>query len=85
MNLPRLLSSEHEHKLLRRYAETYDRHEDHISESAVFERYQTCLLMTVIVAVGMNTVPGVSDQTWSFLFTNALQSALDHNAMELLG
>lgn len=84
MNLPRLHSSEYEADLFRRYAATCSLHGYNTNEASVADRYRKCLLLTVVVAVGMNTVPGITEQVWTFLFTNAVHSALDHDVMELL-
>ena len=85
MNLPRLFSVEYEPDLLERYAATCCEYGSEVSTAEVRERYRSSLLLTVIVAVGMNTVPGMSDLVWSFMFTNAVHTALDHEAQALLG
>ncbi len=84
MNLPRLFSSEYEEALLRRYVETCGSYGHQESEARVRERYRQCMLLTVIIAVGMRTVPGMSDLIWSFLFTNVVHSALDHDLLALV-
>ena len=84
MNLPRLLSEAHEESLLRTYADTCNELGHATSLDGVRERYRRCLLVTLIVAVGMRTVPGMADQVWSYMFTNAMHSALDHDVIELI-
>lgn len=85
MNLPRLHSSEYEPALFARYVDTCSRHGHSTSEAKLLENYRKCLLVASIVAVGMNTVPGITNQVWTFLFTNTMHSALDHDVMELIG
>ena len=85
MNLPRLFSVEYEPDLLERYATTCCEYGSEVSTAEVRERYRRSLLLTVIVAVGMNTVPGMTDLVWSFMFTNAVHTALDHDSQALLG
>ncbi len=84
MNLPRFFSAEYEASLFLCYAEQASAHGHSVSENEVRDRYRQCLLLTVIIAVGMHTVPGMTDRVWSFLFTNAVHSALDHDALGLL-
>ena len=84
MNLPRLFSSEYEEQLIRSYVETCGIYGHQASEADVLERYRRCLLLTVVVAVGMRTVPGMSDQVWGFLFANTLHAALDHDVLTFL-
>lgn len=84
MNLPRYFSSEYEPGLLRRYAAVCSEWGMPTSEQDVLHRYRTCLLLTVIVATGMRTVPGIEERVWSYLFTNAVHAAVDHESIELL-
>ncbi|MEM7017459.1 MAG: aminoglycoside phosphotransferase family protein [Pseudomonadota bacterium] len=84
LNLPRYFASEYEPALIRRYVEVCANHDVTLSEEGVLARYRQCLLMTVIVAVGMQTVAGMPKTVGSYLFTNAVHSAMDHNIMEFL-
>jgi len=85
MNLPRYFASEYEVDALRDYVKTSaDSGLDH-SEADVLERYRQCLLLTVVVAAGMKRVPGINDLVWSFMFTNAAHSAIEHDALSFLG
>lgn len=65
LKLPRLFSSEYEEQLLRRYAETCALHGHEVREADVRERYRQCLLLTIVVAVGMRSVPVMAERVWS--------------------
>lgn len=85
MNLPRHFANEYEIEAIREYVKTSDDCGLHQSEADVLERYRQCLLLTVVVSVGMKSVPGVNDRVWEFLFINAMHSAVEHDALSFLG
>ena len=85
MNLPRFMSRAYEQDLLDVYAETQIRDGFAIERGDVYERFRRALLITVIVAIGMKSVPGMLDQVWSYLFINAVETALEHDVGALIG
>ena len=85
MNLPRDFSREHEPPALRLYVQTCSEVGVDLDESDVLDRYRICLLQTVVVAVGMQAVVGMPEAVWTRLFTNAVQSAIDHESLAYLG
>ena len=85
MNLPRYFASEYEPVAIHQYVQTCSKFGWDIYEDEVLERYRMCLLLTVVVAVGMKTVAGMQDTVWSYMFTNAVHSAIDHDSLAYLG
>ena len=85
MNLPRSLSSEYEAPALRQYGQACSEFGVDLDEGDVLERYRICLLLTVVVAVGMQRVAGMHESVWTHLFTNAVRSAIDHDSLAYLG
>ena len=85
MNLPRFFASEYEPAAIREYVQTCSIFGRELNEGEVLDRYRMCLLLTVIVAVGMQTVAGMPETVWSYMFTNAVHSAIDHDSMAYLG
>ncbi len=85
MNLPRFMSCAYEKDLLDVYTETQIRDGFAIERGEVDERFRRALLVTVVVAVGMKSVPGMLDQVWSYLFVNAVETALEHDVQALIG
>lgn len=85
MNLPRYFASEYEPVAIRQYVQTCSKFGWDLREDEVLERYRECLLLTVIIAVGMQTVAGIQETAWSYMFTNAVHSAIDHDSLTYLG
>jgi hypothetical protein len=85
MNLPRYFASEYESAVVGEYVRTCCDLGQNVGEHSVMDRYRRCLLLTVIVATGMKSVAGIQDRVWSYLFTNAVHSAIDHDSASFLG
>ena len=84
MNMPRLLGRAREPGAFALYCRTLQEHGVDTSEHDVRERYRLCLLQTVIVAIAFRSIPGIDHHTWSYLFTNAVEAALDLDCRALL-
>lgn len=85
MNLPRSVAQRYEVACLRHYVRTCSSFGLELSERDVWERYRICLLLTVMVSIGMRRIPGIQDAVWRTMFTNAVQSAIDHDSISFLG
>ena len=85
MNLPRYFASEYEPVAIGQYVQTWSKFGWDLREDEVLERYRVCLLLTVIIAVGMQMVAGMQETVWSYMFTNAVHSAIDHDSLTYLG
>jgi hypothetical protein len=85
MNLPRHIGANHEKKMMRQYAASCSEFGHPLTESEVFTRYRNCLLLTVIVAVGMSTVPGMPEPVSRYMITNAINAAIEHDSLVFLG
>lgn len=84
MNLPRHLGAKHEKEMVRQYAATCSEFGHPVTDSETFSRYKNCLLLTVIVAVGMSTVPGMPESVSRYMITNAVSAAIDHDSLAFL-
>ncbi len=83
MNMPRLLGRAREPGAFA-LCRTLQEHGVDTSEHDVRKRYRLCPLQTVIVAIAFRSIPGIDHHTWSYLFTNAVEAALDLDCRALL-
>jgi hypothetical protein len=85
MNLPRHIGANHEKEMMRQYTAVCSEFGHPLTEREVYTRYQNCLLLTVIVAVGMSTVPGMPEPVSQYMITNAVNAAIEHDSLAFLG
>jgi|GEM_PF-5274257 len=84
MNLPGPLARSLEPRCLSHYARVAAEHGAEHSEDGLWHHYRVGTLYTVMEAVGLKDIPGIEDTIWRGLLANAVQSAIDHDALSLL-
>ena len=89
MNLSRDLSRNYERKAIERFAErcnaVRDTHDiEPVDAAEVFERYRTCTLQSVVIAIALSHMPGLAQDTSAFLLSNALKTATELDALSVL-
>ena len=84
LNMPRASARSIERQLVSSYATACARLGARTDPEASWWRYRLCLNMTVLVAIAMAAVPGLSDEIVARLQRNAFSAALEHRSVEVL-